>query len=257
MENTAKKATAKAEVKAPNGLDKITATAKTINTEVVETVENIAKDITANTKEATALATKSVKEAAKKVNMTRSAAKIKKTAKSVNAEVKETATEVVKEAKANVKAVRAIARKSAKEVSETLHVTENVNKIKATAMKVNNQIKATATELLEDAKTNAKTLQANTNKLAIETIENVNITEGVATIKKAVKNTNEFALETAEELVEGFAVNGEKWQSIANKAVKTGLKLAARQQDIVFSTLETVKGQLMNSANRLKNIVKN
>jgi dGTP triphosphohydrolase len=204
MENTAKKATAKAEVKAPNGLDKIAATAKIINTEVAETVENIANDIVSGTKEARTVATKSVKE-----------------------------------------------------VSDKLHVKENVSKIKATAKKVNNQIKATATELFEDVKTNAKEMQANANKMAIEAIENVNVTERVATLKKTAKNANEFALETAEELVEGFAVNGEKWQGIANKAVKNGLKLAVRQQDIMFSTLETVKGQLMNSANRFKNIIKN
>lgn len=204
MENKVNKATVKAEVKAPTSLDKIAATAKTINTEVVETVENIANDIVAGTKEARTVATKSVKE-----------------------------------------------------VSDKLHVTENVNKIKATAKKVNSQIKATATELLEDVKTNAQAMQANANKMAIEAIENVNVTERVASLKTTAKNANEVALETAEELVEGFAVNGEKWQGIANKAIKNGFKLAARQQDIVFTTLETVKGQLLNSANRFKNIIKN
>lgn len=254
MENKTKKAAKQTEVTAPNGLDKITATAKTINTEVAETVENIANDIAASTKEVSAVATKSVKEAAKKLEMTKSVNKIKKTAKNVNNEVIETANEIVKEVKANTKAVKNIATKSAKEVAEKMHVAENISKIKETAKKVNSQIMETATELLEDAKGNAKELQANANKMAIEAIENVNITERVATLKKTAKNVNEFALETAEELVDGFAVNGEKWQGIANKALKNGLKLAERQQDIVFSTLETVKGQLVNSANRLKNI---
>lgn len=254
MENKGKKAAKTVETAAVNGLDKIAATAKTINAEVVETVETIADDIAASTKEVSAVATKTVKDAAKKIEMTKSVNKIKKTAKSVNAEVKETAAEIVKEAKANTKALKNIAEKSAKEVAGKIHVAENVGKIKATAQKVNNQIKETATELLADAKTSAKELQAKTNKIAVEAIENVNITEGVASIKKAAKNANDFAYDTAEDLVEGFATNGEKWQGLANKALKTGLKLAERQQDIVFNTLETVKGQLLNSANRLKNI---
>ena len=64
-------------------------------------------------------------------------------------------------------------------------------------------------------------------------------------------------METAEEMVDGMIVNGEKWQNIAAKAVKSGFKVAERQQEMMFSTLEAVKGQLGNSAVRLRNIFKN
>ena len=79
----------------------------------------------------------------------------------------------------------------------------------------------------------------------------------VAVNKKVAKTANEFTLETAEKLVDGVITNGEKWQNVANKAVKGGLKLAERQQDIVFSTLETVKGQLVNSATKLRKMFNN
>ena len=208
--------------KTPSSLNKIAATAKTINAEVKETASDILNEVVAETKA-----------------------------------VKEIATKSVKEVVAEGKTVKEIATKTVKEAAEKIHVSENVEKIKATAKKINSQIKETASEILDDVIANRKELQANANKMAIEAIENVNVTERVASLKKTVKNANDFTFETAEELVEGFATNGEKWQGLANKAVKSGLKVAARQQDMVFSTLETVKDQLKNSAARLKSIIKN
>lgn len=208
--------------KAPSSLNKIAATAKTINAEVKETASSLLEEVVAESKA-----------------------------------VKEIATKSVKEVVAESKVVKEIATKSVKEAAEKIHVSENVEKIKAAAKKINSQIKETATEIMGDVVANRKELQANANKMAIEAIENVNVTERVASLKQTVKKANDFTLETAEELVEGFATNGEKWQGVANKAVKSGLKVAARQQDMVFSTLEAVKGQLMNSAARLKSIIKN
>jgi predicted metal-dependent hydrolase len=199
------------------------------------------------------------KKAAKKTTekTPTSLTKIAATAKTINAEVKETASDIYVDIVAEGKAVKEIATKSVKEAAEKIHVSENVAKIKATAKKINSQIKETANEILDDVVANRKELQANAKKMAIEAIDNANITERVASLKKTVKNANDFTFETAEGLVDGLAVNGEKWQGVASKAVKTGLKVAARQQNIMFSTFETVKGQLMNSATRFKSIVKN
>ena len=61
----------------------------------------------------------------------------------------------------------------------------------------------------------------------------------------------------AEGLVDGVLENGEKWQGIASKAVKGGLKLAEKQQDMVFETLEAMKGQLTQSASRLRKLFSN
>ena len=266
--NSKKSETVKTTPEPVNGFDKLTATAKTINNEVVETVENIASDIMTSGKEVTAVATKNVKEAVKAVNMTKSTDKIKKAAKNVktevksaakkvNADVKDAAKQVVKDVKANSETVKTMATKTAKEVSEKVDMTENVNKIKETAKKVNSQIVDTATELMAEVKTNRKQLQANMNKKVVEAIENVNITEGVATLKKAAIKANEVTYETAEKFVDTALETTEKWQNVANKAVKGGLKLAERQQEIVFTTLETVKGQLMNSAVRLRKMFSN
>ena len=203
MENKAKKSVAKTQTVANKSINKITETAKIINTQVSDTVENVMADVKTSGKEITTLATKTVKEASKKINATKS-----------------------------------------------------INTIKATAEKVNAEIKETATEILENVKTSSKEMQANTVKMAHEAINNVNITDRMETVKKAVKNANEFTLETAETLVDAAFTNGEKWQNVAAKAVKSGLKIAEKQQDLMFSTLEAVKGQFGTSTNRLKNIFK-
>ncbi|MFT5167079.1 MAG: hypothetical protein ACI8P3_002316, partial [Saprospiraceae bacterium] len=65
---------------------------------------------------------------------------------------------------------------------------------------------------------------------------------------------NTYTLKTAENVVDGAIVNGEKLQDITNKAVKGSLKLAAKQQDIVFDTLETVKVQLNHTVVRFRKL---
>lgn len=204
MENKAKKAVAKTQTVANKSINKITETAKIINTQVSDTVEDVMADVKTSGKEITTLATKTVKEAAKKIDATKS-----------------------------------------------------INTIKATAEKVNAEIKETVNEVFENVKTSGKEMQANTVKMAHDAINNVNITDRMATVKKAVKNVNEFTLETAETIVDAAFTNGEKWQNVAAKAVKSGLKIAEKQQDLMFSTLEAVKGQFTLNSNRLRNIFSN
>ncbi len=204
MENKAKKAVAKTQTVANKSINKITETAKIINTQVSDTVEDVMADVKTSGKEITTLATKTVKEAAKKIDATKS-----------------------------------------------------INTIKATAEKINAEIKETVNEVFENVKTSGKEMQANTVKMAHDAINNVNITDRMATVKKAVKNVNEFTLETAETIVDAAFTNGEKWQNVAAKAVKSGLKIAEKQQNLMFSTLEAVKGQFTLNSNRLRNIFSN
>ena len=196
------------------------------------------------------------KKTAKKVEITAKTNldKITATAKSINAEVKEVAEELVEDMLTSTKKVRAVATKSVKEVADKIDFSDSVAKIKSTAKSVNSQLKETAVEIMEDVKENGKELRSAANKLAKEAIENVNLTERLSTIKKVAANTNAYALETAEELVDGITVNGEKWQAITEKAVKNSLKLAAKQQEIMFTTLESVKMQLGGSAKRFRKL---
>ena len=73
-------------------------------------------------------------------------------------------------------------------------------------------------------------------------------------VKSSAKNINNFILETTEDLVEGALKNGEQWQGVATKATEGGLQLAAKNTDIVFDTLETVKKQFIKNAPRLRKL---
>lgn len=80
------------------------------------------------------------------------------------------------------------------------------------------------------------------------------VNTAINTTKKVARQTNEFALNTTEEVVlETINVAGQ-WQKVTDKALKGGLKLMANQQDLVFTTLEMFKGQMINSKKRLTKI---
>ena len=87
-----------------------------------------------------------------------------------------------------------------------------------------------------------------TKKAKIET------TNFVATVKNTAIDTNDFLLETADELVNVAVKRGAQWQTVANKAIGGGLKLAETNQEIVFDTLELLKGQVKVSAKRFKTL---
>lgn len=78
----------------------------------------------------------------------------------------------------------------------------------------------------------------------------VNVKSGVNTAKKIVKTANNVALDITEDLVEGTLARGTEWQNVAEKSVKGGLKLAAKQQDMFFDTLDMFKGEFLRNKNR-------
>jgi len=69
--------------------------------------------------------------------------------------------------------------------------------------------------------------------------------------KKVVITANGYALNTTEEIVSEGIIVAEQWQTVANKALKGSLTLAAMQQDIVFDTLTGVKKHVILSKNRI------
>jgi hypothetical protein len=163
-------------------------------------------------------------------------------------------------------ATKKVANKSTKKVSNKFDFSDSIKAVKGTAKTVNNQVKDAAGEVIEDIRENGVQLREvavsrakNTYKKAYKSVTEVTetVAENVSVnkIAEATKKVNQYTLKTAEELVEGAATNGEKWQGVAHKAVKGGLKLAAKQQDIVFDTLETIKGQFAHTAKRFKKLV--
>ena len=205
------------------------------------------------------MATKSAKATAtaKKTKLTKNVDRIQKTAKNVNKEVVKTAGEVVDNVLSNGKELRTLATKTAKEAGKKIDLNTSVEMIRKTTISVNEQVWKTAEDVIGDVATSGKEMVTVAAKTAKEAIANIDLTEGLDTVKNTAKKANKVALETADTVVEGVFENGEKWQNVAAKAVKGGLHLAGRQQEIVFDTLDTVKGQLTQSANRFKKLFSN
>lgn len=165
-------------------------------------------------------------------------------------------------------ATKNVAKKSSKKVNAKFDFSDSIKAIKGTAKTVNNQVTGAAEEVIEDILENgvqlrevavnrAKNTYSKAYKAVTEVTETVAETVSVENLTEVTKKVNKYTLKTAEELVDGAINNGEKWQGVAQKAVKGGLKLAAKQQDIVFDTLENLKGQFAHTAKRFKKLVNN
>ena len=68
--------------------------------------------------------------------------------------------------------------------------------------------------------------------------------------KSTLKSVNTNALHTTEELVSEGIIVAEQWQKVANKAIKGGLSLSAKNQDIAFDTLKGIKKHMILSKKR-------
>jgi len=94
-----------------------------------------------------------------------------------------------------------------------------------------------------------------TAKRAAKNVQNFNIDNLVVKVKDGAKEMNDFMLENSEALVNEAIVRGEQWQDVAAKAVKGGLKLTANTQDIVFDTLDSLKGQFKDGSKRFRTLI--
>lgn len=162
-------------------------------------------------------------------------------------------------------------KKTAKK-ADTVDFSKSINTITDTAKSVNKQVSKATSAVAEDLakqgviiKDVAIKMAKEQSTAAIETVKErsdvavktvketyVNVAETLTfeNAKKVVKDTNDTALKTADALVEGAIKGSEQWQGVAAKAVKGGLKLAERQQDMVFTTLEAMKVQVLKGTKR-------
>ena len=127
--------------------------------------------------------------------------------------------------------------------------------IKNTAKSMDTQMKEVVSEVSEELKENGTNLANKAMAPIKEAYSKVTEAINMENIAEATKNANDYTIKTAEEIIDSVIENSGKWQGVADKAINGGLKIAAKQQDMVFGTLETVKDQLTTSSKRLKNLV--
>ncbi|HKK77588.1 MAG TPA: hypothetical protein VJ953_21080 [Saprospiraceae bacterium] len=132
----------------------------------------------------------------------------------------------------------------------------NLEKVKDSAVKTGKKYKETATDYVKDLYEDSEKWFEKTTEDVKQTVSKINFEDGYNTVKDFSSKANKYATDTAEDVVDGAISSGEKWQAIASKAIKGGLDLAAKQQEIFFDTLESVKGQVKDGTKRTKKLFK-
>lgn len=132
----------------------------------------------------------------------------------------------------------------------------NLEKVKDSAVNTTKKYKATATDYVKDLYEDGEKWLGKTTEEVKQTVSKINFEDGYQTVKDFSAKANKYATDTAEDFVEGAISSGEKWQAITSKAIKGSLHLAAKQQDILFDALESIKGQIKNGSQRTKKLFK-
>ncbi|MEO1437769.1 MAG: hypothetical protein AAFV80_19675, partial [Bacteroidota bacterium] len=146
---------------------------------------------------------------------------------------------------------KSTATKAAAAAKKTTNkVNENLGKVFDTANSVNKQVLDTTAEILNDVLQSGAAI----SEKITETVKGGIKFEGVS-LKKVAGNINDFVYTTSEEFAENAVKTAEKWQGLGEKTLKSGLKMAAKQQDVVFDALETVKFQLGKGVDRFSKLV--
>jgi len=191
----------------------------------------------------------------------------KTTKKNTTARTKNTSTR--KASKRKTTARKTTARKTtAKRVArvkkevlpvEKVDFSDSYEQVTKTAKVLNKEVRHAFNEIASDLVENGKIIGKATVKEATKLTTKLNKAVSVKNIKKTTNNIkqasvefNDYTLTTAEDIVDGALATGEKWQAVTSKAIKGSLKLAAKQQNIMFDTLEAVKGQFSNNVDRVK-----
>lgn len=81
------------------------------------------------------------------------------------------------------------------------------------------------------------------------------IGDAATRVKDIAANANNVALYGTEKVITDSLEMTSKWQSVADLAIKGGLKLASNQQNLIFDILEEVKADMKASNKRLRDLV--
>ena len=76
-------------------------------------------------------------------------------------------------------------------------------------------------------------------------------------VRNTIKSVNKFLLDTTEEVLDETIDRAEDWQKVGQKAITGGIKVAAKQQDLIFDALEAAKKQIVKGKKRAVAIANN
>ncbi len=138
----------------------------------------------------------------------------------------------------------------------TTEINEQIENVKNSVSEINEQITDRASQAVKDLYSSGEELIENARKTVKETVAKINFEDGYNAVKEIASKATKYTAQTADEIVEGAISTTEQWQGITSKAIKGGLKLASKQQDLVFEALEDVKGQIVEGTKRTKALFK-
>jgi len=107
-------------------------------------------------------------------------------------------------------------------------------------------------EVVQDVYEKGKAVSSTALNITQKNVETLHIEGGMKKIRTSAGKFNNFALSTANSLVETGFENTKKWQNIGEKAVKGSCEIAEKQQDLIFENLDVLKSQFSSSVSRLK-----
>ena len=140
--------------------------------------------------------------------------------------------------------------------TDTVNFKNSIKSFQNTVDTINDKISDTTGDIFEEVVNNSEKIRKTAKSTFSKAMDTVSETVTVDNFKSTAKQVNNYTLKTADELLDVAIESGDKWHNIADKTVKGGLKLAAKQQDIVFDALEMVKGQFSYTMKRVKKLMK-
>ncbi len=84
----------------------------------------------------------------------------------------------------------------------------------------------------------------------LEQFTNFDVNKEMDKFKEAPEQMQKFAMENSKVAIDSFVKSSEQWQEVAQNAVKSSLEVAAKQQELFFSTMEQAKTQFEAGMNR-------
>ncbi len=91
--------------------------------------------------------------------------------------------------------------------------------------------------------------------MATKKANTVSVQDRLDNIKSTVKDFNAEAINVSDQLVDASLETGAKWQKLMGKVLDQGTVMMGKQQDLVLSTLEELKGQYTTGNERFRKLV--
>lgn len=215
---------------------------------------SVVSEVKETSNEIKAVVSSTVKDISKKADFSKNVDKVKTSVKTLNEQIVASTSSIFEEVIEMNKEIADIAVKSVKEMASNFDMDQEVEKIKASAVELNEKVVNRAKELNSQVLAKAEELKSTTAKLANDMLENVRLNERITNAKDAVLNSNKYAMEAANNTIDNVEKNATEWQRIGEKAVKRSFKLASKQQELVFDTLEEVKSQVLLTRKNIKSL---